>query len=145
VAQGWRGRIEGNVCDAFRPLNGEHPDCVQLWSRPDAAPTSDIVIRGNRAYGPTQGFSGFNHVRNGVDDGGFDRITDRGQYRRRGLPAGDLADERPRLGGAQQSRGHLPDAPFRASINTGPGVARCGNTVAPGAGKAGVTEAPCAP
>jgi hypothetical protein len=34
-----------------------------------------IVIRNNKAIGDMQGFTAFNHVRKGIDDGGFDRIT----------------------------------------------------------------------
>lgn len=52
-----------------------HPDCVQMWSRP-AGVTSDILIADSTSTGAgMQGFTGFNHVRNGIDDGGFDRVT----------------------------------------------------------------------
>ncbi len=75
VAQAQRVLIEGNHCEAFRPTEKAHPDCVQMWSRPDLPPTSDIIIRGNTMTGIMQGVSMFNHARNGVDDGGFDRVT----------------------------------------------------------------------
>ncbi len=75
IALSRRITVTNSTCTDFAPRPGDHPDCIQMWSRPDAPPTSDIVIRGNTATGEMQGFSGFNHVRNGVDDGGFDRIT----------------------------------------------------------------------
>ena len=67
--------IDHNHCSDTHPTPGAHPDCVQLWSRPGVPPTADITITNNEAVGNTQGFTGFNHVRNGVDDGGFDRIV----------------------------------------------------------------------
>ena len=73
IALSQRGKVTNNTCTDFAPTAGDHPDCVQMWSRPEGI-TSDILIAGNRAIGQMQGFSGFNHIRNGVDDGGFDRI-----------------------------------------------------------------------
>ncbi len=70
-----RVTVTNSSCTEFTPRPGDHPDCIQMWSRPEAPPTSDIVLRGNTARGTMQGFTGFNHVRKGVDDGGFDRIT----------------------------------------------------------------------
>ncbi|MBV8970907.1 MAG: right-handed parallel beta-helix repeat-containing protein [Sphingomonadaceae bacterium] len=67
--------IARNTCTDFTPSDLAHPDCIQAWSRPDAAPVSDLVITGNSAVGAMQGISLFNHVRDGVDDGGFDRIS----------------------------------------------------------------------
>jgi hypothetical protein len=128
----------------MRPLNGEHPDCVQLWSRPDAPPTSDIVIRFNRAYGPTQGFSGFNHVRNGVDDGGFDRITIEGNAVDGAFPQA-ISLMSGRDSAVRNNRvATYPDAPFRASSTPARGRALRQHRRA-GAGKAGVTDPPCAP
>lgn len=70
--------IDRNACTEFAPGPGAHPDCIQLWSRPTIAPTADIVISNNSAVGRMQGIGMFNHVRNGVDDGGYDRIMIRG-------------------------------------------------------------------
>lgn len=67
--------VDHNDCRSTHPTPGAHPDCVQLWSRPSEPPTADIAITNNQAEGDTQGFTAFNHVRDGVDDGGFDRIT----------------------------------------------------------------------
>ena len=70
--------IDRNACTEFRPAPGAHPDCIQLWSRPAAPPTADIVITSNSAVGDMQGISLFNHVRDGANDGGFDRVLIRG-------------------------------------------------------------------
>jgi parallel beta-helix repeat protein len=75
IAMSRRIIVDSNRCVDFRPSPGAHPDCIQLWSRPEQPPTSDIVIRNNKAIGDMQGFTAFNHVRKGIDDGGFDRIT----------------------------------------------------------------------
>ncbi len=75
IALSRRMTIEGNSCVDFSPSPGTHPDCIQLWSRPGAPPTADILIKGNVMAGSMQGISLFNHVRGGVDDGGFDRIS----------------------------------------------------------------------
>ncbi len=75
VAMSHRVTIDHNVCTEFSTTDGSHPDCIQLWSRPTDPPVSDIVITGNSMIGAMQGISLFNHVRDGVDDGGFDRIT----------------------------------------------------------------------
>ena len=74
IALSKRGRVTNSTCADFAPAPGDHPDCIQMWSRPGGI-TSDILIAGNSAKGAMQGFSGFNHIRNGVDDGGFDRIA----------------------------------------------------------------------
>jgi parallel beta-helix repeat protein len=66
--------IDRNACTEFHPAPGAHPDCIQLWSRPTVAPVADITITNNSAIGEMQGISLFNHIRNGVDDGGFDRV-----------------------------------------------------------------------
>lgn len=75
IALSRRVTVTNSTCTDFTPRPGDHPDCIQMWSRPEEPPTSDVVLRGNTARGAMQGFSGFNHVRKGVDDGGFDRIT----------------------------------------------------------------------
>lgn len=86
VARSQRVLIEGNQCRNFQPIgavfdaegrkvkDGDHPDCIQLWSRPTAPPVSDVIIRRNVAEGTMQGIFLGNALRNGLDDGGFDRI-----------------------------------------------------------------------
>ena len=78
--------VRGNTCRDFSPSPatfdsagkrltvGDHPDCIQGWSRPPT-PTSDVTIENNDADGSMQGIFLGNHIRNGVDDGGFDRVV----------------------------------------------------------------------
>jgi hypothetical protein len=143
VGSSRHGLIEGNDCSGTHVRSDEHPDCVQLWSRPPAPPTSDIVIRKNRVRGDTQGIGMFNHVRAGVDDGGFDRIT---------IEDNDIEVSYGQGIGLMAARDSIvrnnkirsaPHAKYRASLNVDARVARCGNVVAPGAGKKGVTEKAC--
>lgn len=165
VAQSWHGTITYNDCHETRIVGAEHPDCIQLWSRPDLAPTSDILIAHNNASGPTQGFSGFNHVRlqppgfktwNGpaltvatdLDDGGFDRITAEDNELWISAPEGiGLVNCRDCI--VRNNHVHsLTGALYQAQINLSksPGTLRCGNTVDPGgAGKKGSTDDPCNP
>jgi hypothetical protein len=87
VAQSQRVVVERNVCRNFNPEpavyaengalldDGDHPDCIQGWSRPDAPPTGDVRVVGNRAEGYMQGVFFGNHVRDGINDGGFDRVV----------------------------------------------------------------------
>jgi hypothetical protein len=70
------GLIARNRATDFRRIaTAVHPDGVQLWSRPTSPPSCDIIIEDNHIEGEAQGIGCFNHVRDGVDDGGFDRIT----------------------------------------------------------------------
>ncbi len=75
IAMSRRVVVDHNRCGEFHPTPGAHPDCIQMWSHPEAPPTADITITNNEAIGAMAGITGFNHIRNGVDDGGFDRIT----------------------------------------------------------------------
>lgn len=137
VANSWNGLIEGNDFRDSRKRDAEHPDAVQMWSRPKAKPTSDIVIRNNTIMGDTQGISGFNHVRDGVDDGGFDRITiTDNDIEVNYAHAIAVVDGREVIIRNNHVR-TLPGARTRASINVGrsPGALRQGNIVEAGAGK----------
>lgn len=151
VAQSWHGLVEGNAFDGTRITGPEHPDAVQLWSRPDAAPTAHIIVRRNKAFGDTQGFSGFNHQRLNsagvlVDDGGFDDILIEWNTVVGGFPQGiDLTDAR-----ASTIRNNsvetLPGAKYQAKINVvGGSVTTCGNTTGPGAGRKALADPPCGP
>lgn len=98
VALSRRVLIERNRCRDFRPSiatydaggklikDGDHPDCIQAWSRPSTLPTADITVVGNDIDGMMQGIFFGNHIRNGIDDGGFDRITIRDNHIRVGYP-----------------------------------------------------------
>ncbi|UAJ10376.1 right-handed parallel beta-helix repeat-containing protein [Glacieibacterium megasporae] len=74
IAESRRVLIDHNECRDTLPTPGAHPDCIQLWSRPTSPPVADITITNNKASGDTQGITMFNHIRGGVDDGGFDRV-----------------------------------------------------------------------
>ncbi len=145
VAESRKGLIEGNTCGETRIRDQEHPDCIQLWSRPTSPPTADVVIRGNRANGKMQGIFMGNHIRNGVDDGGFDRILIENNELTVGFPHGIA------LGSSRDSTVRnnkvetLAGARWRASINIGSDVRRCGNTVAAAAGRPAVVDKPCEP
>jgi len=143
IALSREGVIEGNHCWGTVIRTDEHPDCIQMWSRPNAAPTSDMLIRKNRAEGDTQGISLFNHVRNGVDDGGFDRIViEDNDVQVSASQAIAIYDGRASIVRNNHVR-TLPRARYRASINLRGEVERCGNTVEGGAGKPGVFDVRC--
>ena len=82
IASAQRVRITDNVCKNFSPIpasydgagklikDGDHPDCIQGWSRAALPPTSDVTITGNSGTGFMQGiFFARPH------EGGFDRIV----------------------------------------------------------------------
>lgn len=128
------GLIENNQCLGFRIRDKEHPDCIQLWSRPTSPPTSDVVIRGNRAEGNMQGIGMFNHARNGVDDGGYDRIVIENNDMLVGYPHG-IALMNARDSVVRNNRVRtFPGAKWRASMSIGK-AARCGNVIEAGAGR----------
>lgn len=85
--------IDRNSCSDFVVTPKAHPDCIQLWSRPTAAPVADVKITNNSIVGHMQGIGMFNHVRGGVDDGGFDRVTITGNDIRITFPNGIYTDE----------------------------------------------------
>lgn len=143
IGESRRGVVARCLFHGTRITGEEHPDAVQLYSRPTSAPTADIIIEGNTVIGETQGFSGFNHVRDGVNDGGFDRIRILDNDLTVGFPhAIALVEARD-----SEVRGNrvstYPTAGWRASINLTncTRTIRAGNTVAAGAGKPGVTDA----
>jgi len=67
VSMSQKVRIQRNLCAKFLPIpavydgkgklvkDGDHPDCVQIWSVPDHPPTSDVVVTDNVAEGYMQG------------------------------------------------------------------------------------------
>jgi hypothetical protein len=142
IAQSWRGRVAENIIHGTRITSEEHPDCIQMWSRPDAPPASDVVIEDNECVGNTQGFTGFNHVRNGVNDGGFDRITIRRNRVTGTYPHGIALSEGRNSTVTDNVVATYPTSRYRASINVGDAF-KCGNVVKPGAGKAGITDPAC--
>ncbi|WP_171003921.1 NosD domain-containing protein [Sphingopyxis sp. L1A2A] len=142
--------VERNRCRDFRPniatfdatgkriRDGDHPDCIQAWSRPAAPPVSDISVIGNDMDGAMQGIFFGNHVRGGVDDGGFDRILIKDNFVRVSYPhAIALFDVRgATITGNRISTvpgAMLPNRPHRpvvARMNLrGSGIEACGNSV----------------
>lgn len=81
--------VSDSSCSDFR-TEGQalHPDCMQMWSHPQQGLTRNITLERNRSTGPMQGFTGFNHVRGGVDDGGFENIVIRDNYVANTFPHG---------------------------------------------------------
>lgn len=102
--------ISGNVCRDFKPIlgirdpsgklirDGDHPDCIQSWSRRTEIPNVDIIIRDNRIDGHMQGIFLGDHVTNGVSDGGYDRVQIINNIVNVGAPTGIA------LGGGRDSR-----------------------------------------
>lgn len=118
---------------------GDHPDCIQSWSRPKAPPVSDIVIEDCEMQGQMQGIFFGNHVRDGVDDGGFDRVRIRNNRievtHANGIALLDARDSEvtgnrvTTLPGAVNPR--RPDSPIRTGIRVrGERNKVCGNAVA---------------
>jgi hypothetical protein len=146
VGEGHRGLIEDNDCADTRIRDVEHPDCIQLWSRPTSPATADIVIRRNRAVGTMQGAFLGNHVRDGVDDGGFDRILIEDNVFEVGYPNGISITNGRNSIVRNNKVTTLAGAKWRASINVrGVGESKvCGNSVKAAAGKPGIRDNPCA-
>jgi parallel beta-helix repeat protein len=140
-----KGLIERNVCDGTRITSLEHPDCIQMYSRPTFPPVADITIRFNSSFGDSQGFSGFNHVRDGVDDGGFDRITVSDNYVLGSYPQGIALYDCRQCQLTNNRVATLPLAQWRTSINTERStyVKRCGNIVEAGANRPSIVDPAC--
>lgn len=143
VSKSQNGLIERNRCDGTRIRSEEHPDCIQMWSQPDAPPTSDVTIRHNTMEGPTQGIGLFNHTRKGVNDGGFDRII---------IEENVVNVSRPNAITILEGRDSIvrnnrvttdEGARWQARIRTVGSVIRCGNRVAAGAGGPAVNDPDC--
>jgi hypothetical protein len=142
IAESRHGLVEGVTCHDTLIRDAEHPDCIQMWSRPTSPPTADILIRRTKAVGNTQGITGFNHVRDGVDDGGFDRITIEDNDVNVSYPHGisivsarDSVIRRNRVQTFGNGRYH-------ATIHA-TGVRTCGNVVEPSGGKPGYSDGKC--
>jgi hypothetical protein len=147
VAESRHGIIEEVECRDTLIRDKEHPDCIQLWSRPTSPPTSDIIIRKNKAVGNTQGISLFNHARDGVDDGGFDRITIEDNDVDVSYPDGiTIVAGRDSIVRNNHVRTQ-PNARWQAKLGVNPAVnpsvKSCGNVVEAGGGKPGRSDGRC--
>jgi hypothetical protein len=163
VGQGWRGRIEDNTFHDTHIIAKEHPDGIQMWSRPDQPPTSDIVIRRNLVTGDSQGISGFDarhrfpagyRLADGrvldrpedIPGVGFDRIVIEDNEVAVGQPDGiSLVNGRAsviRNNHVRTQEGSGYWARFMIKPDDG-GVRHCGNVADPGAGKPGWSDGRC--
>lgn len=138
------GLIEKNTCKSTRVRGKDHPDCIQMWSRPNAPPSADVVIRANHIEGSTQGIGLHNHVRDGVDDGGFDRIVIEENVinvaRANAISLKNARDSVVRNNHVSTAPGGQVHATIRVS---GPSVTVCGNTIGAGAGKPAAKDRAC--
>lgn len=143
VGEGREGLIEGNECRGTKIRDNEHPDCIQLFSRPTSPPTADITIRRNKATGPTQGIGMFNKVRDGVNDGGYDRILIEENELNVGFPnAIGLIDARASI--VRNNRIEtFPGSQYQARIAVKGDIVQCGNVMKSGAGKSGSKDRSC--
>lgn len=152
IAQSWNGLVSHNVMHGTHILTDEHPDGVQMWSRPDAKPTANITISFNVIVGYMQCIFGGNHdrlqpvgfvplntaplkVATMMNDGGFDNIV---------IDNNDLWGGYPSAINMIAARGltitnnrirTLMGSQYRASLNvdaTCTNVSRFGNTVEAG-------------
>jgi len=163
VGQGWRGRIEDNIFHDTHIIAKEHPDGIQIWSRADTAPTSDIVIRRNKVSGGSQGISGFDGPRKypagyKLADGrvlerqeevpavGFDRITiednDGAVDQPDGISLVNGRDSVMRNNHVSTMKDSRYWARFMIKPDDG-GTKHCGNTAEPGGGKGGWSDGRC--
>lgn len=124
--------LEANSCSGGLLVAGYHPDCVQYYGAIDG-----LTVRGNLVHGPTQGISAFGPgVRSNVTiEGNVLAIT----YPQ-AISAGGVTN----LVVRNNRVSTLPGAAFQAAIRVeGLPLTRCGNLVAPAAGKPGVTDPAC--
>lgn len=122
--------VAHNACSEFSPAPTAHPDCIQLWSLPTLPPAADITITANSMVGSMQGISLFNHVTNGVDEGGFDRISIAGNTVLNTFGDGITVESCRGCSVRNNSVGSLPNYINKAQLYvTGGSVEQCGNTV----------------
>ena len=152
IAGSQRVKIRNNSCSEFFPTpkvwsptaqllrDGDHPDCIQAWSIRGLPPTSDVEVVGNRGDGNFQGIFFGNTTINGVDDGGYDRVTITDNDMRiawyNGIHLTDGRDARitrnriSTVPGSRDIRGTVFDRPIKAYISVVRGtVIACDNIV----------------
>jgi hypothetical protein len=150
-------RIVGNQCVNFDPIpatydkdgkllvDGDHPDCVQVWSNPGTFPVHDVEIIGNTGSGYMQGiFLGR------ASPLGFDRITIYGNDMTvaafNGIVGNDLRDSLIRGNTIRTVPGSRLQGGNRGLVKAwikaidGKGVTTCGNVVEAWPGGEGTGE-----
>lgn len=117
IAGSQRVTIRGVSCTNAR--SGEaHPDCIQMWSRPGMV-TQDVLVTGSSVdTAGMQGITAFNHIRAGVDDGGFDRIRVIGNSVRTNMAQGIALYNCRKCEIRRNVVTTMPGAPSVVSINT---------------------------
>ncbi len=119
--------VAHNSCAGFRVDPGEHPDCIQAWSKPTDPPVADIQVIGNTVIGPIQGISFFDSD----GQGGFDRVTITGNSVANTMGNGIAAYNCRSCTVRNNTVTSLPDYIYVAQLVVkGGSVAQCGNDVA---------------
>lgn len=130
IALSQKVTVQNSTCADFAPRPADHPDCIQMWSRPGGI-TSDVLLEGNSATGAMQGFAGFNHITNGVDDGGFDRVTIRNNRVLTSFPQGIALYDCRKCSISGNTVETLPGARWKTTINAiGGTTTLIGNSIA---------------
>jgi hypothetical protein len=149
IALSRRVLVEDVTCSDFVPIariddaagkmikDGDHPDCIQAWSRPSDPPSADITIRRVKARGPMQGIFLGNHVRNGIDDGGFDRVLIEDNDIEVAFPNGIRIDGGRNSIVRNNRVATPPGARFRTSLRITDGMLACGNRIDAGSNPVG--------
>ena len=122
--------IARNACSEFAPSPGAHPDCIQLWSRPDYPPTADVTITANTAVGAMQGISLFDGLLGGLPQGGFDRVSVTGNTVQITYADGLTVMNCRSCSVRNNTVSSLPNYIYKAQLNVVGGSAEvCGNVV----------------
>lgn len=69
------GLIEKNNCKSTCGRGKDHADCIQMWSRPNALPSAEVVFRAIHIKGSAQRVGPHSNICEGVHCGGLDRIV----------------------------------------------------------------------
>ena len=123
--------VSHNACASFNVDAGEHPDCIQAWSKAGDPPVADITVTGNSAIGTMQGISFFDGDVNGVAQGGFDRVSITGNSVTNTMGNGIAAYNCRGCTVKNNVVSSLPDYIYVAQlVIKGGSVTQCGNDVA---------------
>ena len=119
--------VTHNACASFNVDVGEHPDCIQAWSKQGEPPVADITVTGNSAIGTMQGISFFDSG----TVGGFDRVTITGNHVTNTMGNGIAAYNCRSCTVKNNVVASLPDYLYVSQlVIAGGSVTQCGNDVA---------------